>query len=131
MAKLFPHRLALCALLFALQSAAGYCEQPVDNQVRTAEFVRCEDGDTVMLNIFLGDRIWVRNRKIRLKDVHCYEISTAMGITEKKVLEDLMAKGPVCVMLTTAQSYDRIVGIVWAGGVNVNAEMLKQPQGGR
>ena len=92
-----------------------------------------EDGDSVVLDVYLGDGMWVRDRHIRLADVHAYEMGTDTGVKERDYLRNLIPdKDAVLVVeMHGRDKYGRLLGVIWCDGVNINERMLKQPQGGR
>ena len=108
--------------------------QPHDAHVRKAELVRVIDGDTAVLRIH-HSRPPVElsvSQKIRLRDVHSFEAKTAEGERARAALIELLdGKKDITVLLFARWTADRQEGVIWADGVNVNAEMRKLPQGGR
>jgi endonuclease YncB( thermonuclease family) len=106
--------------------------QQVDNNVRFIHVLRAIDGDTVVADIHLGVNVWLKSKSIRLKDVHCFELSSDQGQASKLVIDKLIAgKLIFAVQIFGTDKYDRILGVVWADGVNINSIMAKEPQGGR
>lgn len=131
----------LCLLALALCLIAATPDVPVvkslapkDNNVRVASFVRVVDGDTIVLNIALGDGVGVTNRHIRMAEVHMPERFTEEGIKATEHLIKLIAERPhqpIVVQLLGNDKYGRVVGIVWCGNTNLCTEMAKLPQGGK
>ena len=115
-----------------VNSAPNKADQPVDNGVRLAEVVRVIDGDTLVMDIYLGDGIWTKNRHVRLKDVYCYEIATQIGITERDELAKLVGNpdAPLAVQMFGKDGFGRLIGVVWCNNKNVNEAMKLLPQGG-
>jgi micrococcal nuclease len=130
MKAIFYMILLAAGLLF---SAPVKIKQPADNNVRLAELVRVIDGDSVVLDVYLGDGMWVRDRHIRLADVHAYEMGTDTGVKERDYLRNLIPdKDAVLVVeMHGRDKYGRLLGVIWCNGVNLNERMIKQPQGGR
>ena len=125
---------SLLALLLLPTLLVCETEQaPVDSGVRKATLVRVIDGDTLVLNIELGDAVVLYERHVRLYDVHAFEHTTEVGRRESIALRDLFSdsKKPVAIELKGRDKYGRMLGVVWCGDTNVNKVMKSMPQGGR
>jgi|SRR5690606_4016231 len=85
----------------------------------TGEVVRVADGDTFTLLINSHDEV-----RIRLHGIDCPERGQPYGRVATEHLKTLLAKGDVRVEETDIDRYGRVVGIVYAGGVNVNESLL-------
>lgn len=104
-----------------------------------AVVVRVIDGDTVKLDIDLGFGVWMRNHSIRLLGVHAPELFSgndrAAGAAAKAALEKMIPAGSDIVlqsMKDRTDKYGRYLGQLWnEQGEDVNAAMLKLPQGGK
>ena len=79
--------------------------------------VRVIDGDTVDVDIDLGFGIWIKNERIRLKDIDAPEVRTKdrlekkCGYAAKTFLKD--ALGKISILRTTKQEkgkYGRVLG---------------------
>jgi endonuclease YncB( thermonuclease family) len=107
---------------------------PADSMARAAAIVRIIDGDTMVLNINLGDGVGVTNRHVRLTDVHSFERFTEEGIKETEALKKKIADNPgnpVVIVLQGEDKYGRLLGTVWLGPINLNDYMKTLPQGGK
>ena len=63
--------------------------------------------------------------KTRLYGIDCPEKSQAFGTKSKQFASDIVFGKIVTVVPTDTNRYGRIVGMVYVGGVCVNAEMIK------
>ena len=86
---------------------------------------RVVDGDTLVLDIDLGLRIWSRGEHVRLLGIDMPERSTTLGILAKSQLSDLVYARNVLVRTRKDDNdkYGRLLGTVWVGEVNINKEM--------
>lgn len=51
------------------------------------EVTRVVDGDTLMVDVDLGFRVWLRDVKFRLRGINCPEIASEAGIAAKVYVE--------------------------------------------
>lgn len=124
---------------FLMASFISLADQPTDNGVRSATLLGVEDGDTCLLQIVAIQKPkLILETKIRLKDVHAYEMNKGseqdqnIARSERTILLNALFNAKVItVQLFNRQTYDRVEGVVWADGVNLNDVMKLQPQGGR
>lgn len=126
--------LALCLMAATPDAPAVRPVVPKDNYVREATFVRVIDGDTIVLNIYLGDGVTATNRHIRMSEVYSPERFTPEGVSAtanlKKLIDDRPGQ-PISVQLLGNDKYGRVVGVVWCGDTNLCTEQAKLPQGGK
>lgn len=124
----------ITAVLMGLMvSAPLKLDQPTDNNVRLAEVVRIIDGDSIVMDVHLGDGVWIKNRHIRLKDVHCFEVDTEQGVKEREYLRGILGnpKAPLAIQMFGKDKYGRLLASVWCDNKSINSLMQQQPQGGR
>ena len=85
---------------------------------------RIVDGDTVDVDIDLGFSMWMRNARIRLKDLDAPEQRTrdltvkTFGLAATARLEEMLPVGLECVLITSLDTNDkfgRILGAFWSG----------------
>lgn len=82
--------------------------------------VKVLDGDTIDV---LVDRKPVR---VRLAEIDAPERKQAFGSRSRQALDALVAGQVVTVADAGRDRYGRVLGTVYASGVNVNAEMVRQ-----
>lgn len=92
------------------------------------KFVRAVDGDTVIMHLDLGVRVF-STQVIRLARVNTPELNDfekkELALKAKAFVTNFLA-GKFCVVETKQQDpYGRWVGEVWADGVNLSDELLK------
>lgn len=85
----------------------------------TGEVVRVADGDTFTLLVD-GDR----QVRVRLHGIDCPERGQPYSRVATEHLKALLAKGNVRVEEMDTDRYGRTIGMVYAGGVNVNESLL-------
>lgn len=90
-----------------------------------AYVIRVIDGDTLVVDIDLGLRVWARGQHVRLLGINMPERMTTLGILATSQLGDLVYARNV--LLRTHKDrddkYGRLLGTVWVGDTNVNKEM--------
>lgn len=87
----------------------------------TGKVVGVSDGDTFRL---LGEEN--ETIRVRLHGVDAPEKGQDYGTQSRQVLSDLIFPKQVDVIRKSKDRYGRIIGIVFADGVNVNEELLRQ-----
>jgi micrococcal nuclease len=90
-----------------------------------AVVVRVVDGDTLVLDIDLGLRVWARGQHVRLLGIDMPERVTTLGILATSQLSELVYARNVLVRTQKDRDdkYGRLLGTVWVGDTNVNKEM--------
>ena len=86
----------------------------------TAQVIVVMDGDTVMV---LHDK---RKVTIRLAGIDAPEKLQAFGAEAQKSLAGMVLRKEVRVTPTAVDDYGRVVGVLWAGNMNVNEEQLRR-----
>ena len=96
-----------------------------EKYVYDAYVIRVIDGDTLVVDIDLGLRVWARGQHVRLLGINMPERVTTLGILATSQLGDLVYARTV--LLRTVKDrddkYGRLLATVWVGEVNVNKEM--------
>lgn len=105
--------LRLAPILFCLWSLA--CAQTYENKV-----IGVSDGDT--LTVLMSGR----QVKIRLAEIDAPEKHQPFGQRAKQSLSDLVYGKQVMVKQEAKDRYGRVVGRVYAGGLDVNAEQIRR-----
>ncbi len=90
----------------------------------TGRVVAISDGDT--LTLLVPDGASFKQVKVRLGEIDTPESRQPYGQRAKQVLSDLAFGKPARVVVETTDKYGRTVGRVYVGGVDVNAEMIRQ-----
>ena len=106
------------ALLLAL---AGLAVTAADLNGRV---IGVQDGDS--LTLLVPDGASYQQVKIRLGEIDTPESRQPYGERAKQTLSDLAYNKPARVVVQDTDRYGRTVGRVYVGGVDVNAEMVKQ-----
>lgn len=104
--------LRLAPILFCLWSLA--CAQTYENKV-----IGVSDGDT--LTVLMSGR----QVKIRLAEIDAPEKRQPFGQRSKQSLSDLVYGKQVMLKQEAKDRYGRVVGRVYAGGLDVNAEQVR------
>jgi len=104
----------------ALAIAAVLALPATASTVYEGKVVHVADGDTLAI-LSGGKRI-----KIRLAEIDTPEKRQPYGMQAKKALAALAFGKHVRVVTVTVDRYGRTVGKVYAGGVDVNAELVRQ-----
>jgi len=96
-----------------------------EKYVYDAVVIRVVDGDTLVLDIDLGLRVWSRGQHVRLLGIDMPERATTLGILAKSQLSDLVYARNVLVRTRKddGDKYGRLLGTIWVGETNVNKEM--------
>ncbi|HRZ05564.1 MAG TPA: thermonuclease family protein [Candidatus Competibacteraceae bacterium] len=90
----------------------------------TGKVVGISDGDTLTLLVPEGASF--KQFKVRLGEIDTPESRQPYGNRAKQALSDLAYNQQAHVVVQDTDRYDRTVGRVFVGGVDVNAEMVKQ-----
>ena len=90
----------------------------------TGKVVAIGDGDT--LTLLVPDGASYRQVRVRLGEIDTPESRQPYGQRAKQALSDLAYNQQARVVVETTDRYGRTVGRVYVGGVDVNAEMVKQ-----
>lgn len=85
-----------------------------------AKVVRVLDGDTIEV---LFDN---QTRKVRLAQIDAPEKSQAFGQRSKQSLSDLVFGKHIQVSVETKDRYGRLVGRIYCGSIDVNAEQIRK-----
>lgn len=94
-----------------------------------AEVIRVVDGDSLILDLDLGLRSWIRGKPYRLARINAPETSTPEGPPATAALAGLLGPLPASVVVSTIKdrhdTYDRyIVEVILPDGTNANDWML-------
>lgn len=87
--------------------------------VLTGEVVRVADGDTFTLLVDNDTQV-----RVRLYGIDCPERGQPYNRVATEHLKQLLAKGDVRVKEMDVDHYGRTIGMVYAGGINVNESLL-------
>ena len=90
----------------------------------TGRVVAISDGDT--LTLLVPDGASFKQVKVRLGEIDTPESRQPYGQRAKQALSDLAFNQQARVVVQDTDRYGRTVGRVYVGGVDVNAEMVKQ-----
>lgn len=90
----------------------------------TGKVVGVSDGDT--LTLLVPDGTSFKQVKVRLGEIDTPESRQPYGERAKQALSDLAYNQQARVVVQDTDKYGRTVGRVYVGGVDVNAEMVKQ-----
>lgn len=82
--------------------------------------VSVADGDTITV---LGPNN--NQHKIRLAGIDCPERKQAWGNKARQAVSDLVFGEHVSVFTQSKDRYDRLIGVVYVNGTNVNQELVK------
>lgn len=78
-----------------------------------ATVVRVIDGDTVIVDLDLGWRVYRNAERIRVMGLYCPERNTAAGKAAKAYAESILAPGDRVVVRSSAKpSFERTVGSI-------------------
>lgn len=89
-------------------------------QTIKGKVVRVSDGDTVTLLDNENNQ-----HKVRLNGIDAPEKGQPYGDKSKEYLSNLIAGKEVTVEVKGTDQYKRVLGVVYSGEVNVNAEMIR------
>ena len=95
--------------------------QPPEEGILKGKIVSVADGDTVILLTDNDERV-----KIRLLGIDAPERGQDYGTKARQYLNDLCYQKQVIVHYTEKDQYDRILGVLYVGDMNVNEEMVRQ-----
>ena len=90
----------------------------------TGKVVGVSDGDT--LTLLVPDGASFNQVKVRLGEIDTPESKQPYGERAKQTLSDLAYNKQARVVVQDTDKYGRTVGRVYVGGVDVNAEMIRQ-----
>jgi endonuclease YncB( thermonuclease family) len=90
----------------------------------TGKVVGISDGDT--LTLLVPDGTSFKQVRVRLAEIDTPESRQPYGNRAKQALSDLAFNQQARVVVQDTDRYGRTVGRVYVGGVDVNAEMVKQ-----
>ena len=90
----------------------------------TGKVVGISDGDT--LTLLVPDGASFKQIKVRLGEIDTPESRQPYGQRAKQALSDLAFNQQARVVVQDTDKYGRTVGRVYVGGVDVNAEMIRQ-----
>lgn len=85
-----------------------------------ARLVRVIDGDTVVLDLDLGFKLWRLNESYRLARIDAPEMATAGGPPAKAALEDYLAGKALKVVTSKGDKYGRYLVELLADNANAN-----------
>ena len=113
-------------------SHAAESGAPEPQYVYRAELVRVIDGNTVIMNIDLGFKVWLHDEVLRLDGVTAPEIKgpqKAEGQKWKAALEDLLTGKELIIETKKEKSGAwpgvRFLATLWANGEKVNETLAK------
>lgn len=88
--------------------------------VYKGEIVRVVDGDTCILDLDMGMRIWQKHVRVRIAKIDAPELSTAEGKAAKTYIEGMVSIGQSVVVTSHAfDKYGRLLAsISWADGLD-------------
>ena len=86
----------------------------------TGNVVKVQDGDTMNILTNKNEKI-----KIRLHGIDAPETGQDFSQKSKKYLSDLVAGKNVTIVDMGKDQYNRVLGVVYAGKLNVNEEMIR------
>ena len=91
-----------------------------------ARVVRVVDGDTVVLDLDLGWRIWRLGERCRLAGINCPELSTLEGAKARAFVSDLVGVGRMVTFTShSLDKYGRPLGhVTLSDGRNLNVLIL-------
>ncbi len=95
--------------------------QPPEEGTLNGKIVSVADGDTVTLLTDDNERI-----RIRLLGIDAPERGQDFGTKARQYLNDLCYQKEVTVRFSEKDQYDRILGVVYVGDMNINEEMVRQ-----
>lgn len=93
-----------------------------------AQIVRVVDGDTLILDVDLGMRTWIRGKPFRLARINAPERRDPAGPAATAALAAAIGPLPASAIITTTKDrrdpYDRYIVEVLVGGVNLSDWMV-------
>jgi endonuclease YncB( thermonuclease family) len=118
--EFYPLSVIRYALWLFLALLAG----PLTAAELSGKVVGVSDGDT--LTLLVADGSSFKQVKVRLGEIDTPESRQPYGERAKQALSDRVFGKPARVVVETTDKYGRTVGRVYVGGVDVNAELVKQ-----
>lgn len=122
----------LLTMLSLSVSHAATPGAPEPQYVYRAELVQVIDGNTVLLNIDLGFKVWLHDEKLRLDGVTAPDLKgdqKAEAQKWKTALEDLLAGKELIIETKKEKSGTwpgvRFLATIWANGEKVNEALAK------
>ena len=97
------------------------------NYTYKAKLKRVIDGDTIDVIVDLGFSTYTEQR-LRLLEIDAPEMrgaESAEGKESKAFIEQLLKRGEIVIQSEKMGGFRRYLARVWAGGCEVNAEMIK------
>lgn len=115
-----PMRRSIARLLLTALLTLG-CALPLGAEVLKGEVVAVADGDTLTIQTKTGKR-----EKIRLQGIDAPERTQAYGDESYRLLHMLLFDKKVTVRIEGRDDYDRVLGVVFHKGTDINLEMVKR-----
>ena len=113
--------IATVAIALVIGLAIGYAL--AGDRYRVDDVVRVIDGDTAVLRLALGQKVYV-HRTVRLKGVCAKESWEPGGKVARAMLAEKLAAHLRLTIKDVGTSFDRMVGVLWTeDGVNLNVEI--------
>lgn len=94
----------------------------------SAKLVRVIDGDTVVLDLDLGFKLWRSGESYRLGRIDAPEMNTAGGPVAKRALEDMLSGKSLSAVTSKADKFGRWLVELYADNVNVNDWLVANGQ---
>ena len=100
-----------------------------------AKVIKVIDGDTVDVDIDLGFGIWQKNERVRIMGIDTPESRTRdleekkFGLLAKDFLSEKLEAEDIIVTTEVDNEkgkFGRILGTVWAEGININQQMIDE-----
>lgn len=113
--SLLMHRAAVFVILYLFTVSTVFALNEFD-----AKVVGVMDGDTI--EVLFGNQ----TRKVRLAQIDAPEKSQAFGQRSKQSLSDLVFGKHIRVVVETTDRYGRLVGRLYHGSVDINAEQVSK-----
>lgn len=95
--------------------------QPAEEGILKGKVVSVADGDTVTLLTDNNERV-----KVRLLGINAPERGQDFGTKARQHLNDLCYQKYVTVRYSEKDQYERILGVLYVGDMNINEEMVRQ-----
>ena len=122
---LFPFILAFLFFLSSLAFALDY--------IYPAKVERVIDGDTIVVDLYLGLNVILDDQYIRFYGVDAWETrGEERGLEAKEYLEERLSKGKIEIEIRPEWgqngkgSFGRWLGLLYVDGVNINAELVEK-----
>ena len=100
-----------------------------------AKVERIIDGDTIVVDLYLGLGVILDDQYIRFYGIDAWEIrgeEREKGLEVKEYLEERLSKGQIEIEIRPEWGqngkgkYGRWLGVVYVDGVNINAELIEK-----